>query len=76
MPNTISPWIKGATPDKPVATNINARKRRYFAPWNLGYIVIKMVNVPKTPIYQPGRRLLDSSTRSKIWETTMDIEIN
>lgn len=51
-----SPWIKGATPDKPDATNINARKRRYFGPWNLGRIVIKMVNVPKSPIYQTRKK--------------------
>lgn len=47
--------IKGATPDKLVATNINARKTRYFEPWILGCIVMKMVNDPKTPIYQPRK---------------------
>jgi hypothetical protein len=57
MLNTLSPWIRGATPHKPVATNINARKSRYFEPWNLGCNVIKMVNVPKTPIYQKYVRL-------------------
>ncbi|EXL90212.1 hypothetical protein FOIG_16530 [Fusarium odoratissimum NRRL 54006] len=36
MPNILIAWIKGTTPDKPVATNINVRKRRYSGPWNLG----------------------------------------
>lgn len=59
----MSPWIKGATPDRPVATNINARKRRYLEPWNLGCIVMKMVNVPKTPIYNMRKvGVLDSTT--------------
>ncbi|KAK2670317.1 hypothetical protein RAB80_014454 [Fusarium oxysporum f. sp. vasinfectum] len=53
MPNKLIPWIKGATPDKPVATNINVRKRRYFGPWNLGCITTNMANVPKAPIYRP-----------------------
>jgi len=68
MPNTVIPWINGATPEKPVATNINARKRWYFEPWNLGCSAIKMVDVPKPPTYQPMKEkcLLDSSTRYEI----------
>lgn len=68
VPNRLSPWIKGATPHRPVATNINARKMRYFEPWNLGCMVMKMVDVPNSPISQSrkGRRV-SVKLKYEIW---------
>lgn len=46
MPNIVSPWMKGATPNNPVATKINAWKNLYYEPWDLDCADMKLVNVP------------------------------
>jgi hypothetical protein len=69
----MSPWIKGAIPDKPVATNIHALKRRYLGPWNLGCIVMKMVNVPKIPTYQSRKRSCQTRLPDMTWRETKTV---
>jgi len=57
-PNILSPWIKGATTDMPVATNAEVRIERYLWPCSLEWIFAVTVNAPNITTYKPMKMVL------------------